>query len=255
VLNDSPRLFQIYGSQNWTGAGRAALFTGNAYTGSGAFEPFQVNVGAFYTGTMRFVLMNDNDAGTGNNSRFRNVRVRQCSRIDDFEDATTEGWSNSAASTCTTGSFVNGTPTQVTNGGVRTQLAGDHSRGSGRAYFTAPNSAAGTNDVDGGNCIAMSPVLSVAANSDVSIWYFHGQRDAGGDPAGDFFRLEVSINGGPFTTIASYGDVTVNAIWQKVSVPVLAGQTIQFRVQVSDGTASGDLIEAGIDDVMICPQQ
>jgi extracellular elastinolytic metalloproteinase len=254
VLNDDPRHFQVYGSQNWTGAGKALELINNGYAGSGAFEPFQVNVGAFFTGSGRLVLINDNDTGSGNNSRFRNVRVRQCTRIDDFEDGTSEGWTNSGASTCSTGSFVGGTPTQVVDGGVVTQLAGDHSRSSGRAYFTATNSSAGGNDVDGGNCIATSPVINVAGDSDVSIWYFHGQRDAGDDPTGDFFRLEASIDGGAFTTIASFGDETVNATWRKASVPVLAGQSVRFRVQASDGPATGDLVEAGVDDITVCPQ-
>jgi len=39
--------------------------------------------------------------------------------------------------------------------------------------------------VDGGNSIALSPVYPVAEASDVSVWYFHGQSDAGGDPSGD----------------------------------------------------------------------
>lgn len=73
-LNDSPRLFNFWGSQNWTGTGRI-VFTPR-YTGSGDFESFSIPVGESYTGSSMFlVLANDNDAGTGNNGHFRDVRV------------------------------------------------------------------------------------------------------------------------------------------------------------------------------------
>jgi extracellular elastinolytic metalloproteinase len=251
VLNDAPRLFQFYGTQNWTGTGKIGGYT-LTYSGSGAFEPFTIHAGRFLpAGDYPLVLINDNDAGSGNNSRFRNVRVRQCTRIDDFEDGA-EGWTNDPASTCSTGSFVVGVPTAVNNGGVLTQLAGDHSSGGSNAFFTAPNSAAGTDDVDGGTCIANSPVYSVSSDSEVAIWYFHGQRDAADDP-GDGFSLEASIDGGAFVTLASFGDVTVNAAWHKASVTLSAGQTVQFRVSASDAPAGGDLVEAGIDDILVCP--
>ena len=35
---------------------------------------------------------------------------------------------------------------------------------------------------------------------------------------------------------------------------VEAGDRVQFRLQVADGSGPGDLIEAGIDDVSICPR-
>jgi len=252
VLNDAPRLFQIYGTQSWTGTGKIGGYT-LTYGGSGSFEPFTIHAGRFLpAGSYPLVLINDNDAGSGNNSRFRNVRIRECTRIDDFDDGTAEGWTNDPASTCATGTFVTGVPTAVNNGGVLTQLAGDHSSGGSNAFFTATNSAAGTNDVDGGTCIANSPVYTASTDSEVVIWYFHGQRDAGGDPS-DGFSLEASVNGGPLVTLASFGDETVNAAWQKASVTLSAGQTVQFRVEVTDGTASGDLVEAGIDDILVCP--
>jgi len=253
TLNDAPRLFQFFGTQDWTGTGQVDAYT-LRYSGSGSFEPFTIHAGRFLpAGDYPLVLINDNDAGSGNNSRFRNVRVRQCTRIDDFEDGA-EGWTNDPASTCSTGTFGVGVPDAVSNGGVLTQLGGDHSSGNTNAFFTEPNTGgAGTNDVDGGTCIANSPVISVSAASDVAIWYFHGQRDAGDDP-GDFFSLEASIDGGAFTTLASFGDETVNAAWQKASVALSAGQTVQFRVSVADAAGPGDLVEAGVDDILVCPQ-
>jgi len=36
------------------------------------------------------------------------------------------------------------------------------------------------------------------------------------------------------------------------SIP--AGSNVKLRLQVSDGSGPGDLIEGGIDDLEICPQ-
>ncbi len=260
TLNDAPRHFQFWGDQNWTGAGKAQV-TPQQYSGSGGYETFRVEVGDFFTGgSMRLVFGNDNDSGSGNEGRFACVRVFEddgggggtCTVEESFTTSAT-GWANDPASTCSTGAYVRATPTLVTNGGVTTQPAGDHTSGTGAAMFTATNSSAGVNDVDGGNCILTSPVWSVPAASTLSAWWFHGQRDAGGDAAGDFFRLELSLNGGStWTTLVSRGDVTSNAAWTEVTASIPAGSNVRLRMQASDGTATGDLVEAGIDDVRIC---
>ena len=254
TLTDNVRIFQMHGTQTWTSANQDF----NNYSGGGSFVTYTIPVGQYYTGSaMYLVVVNDNDAGSGNDSRFRNVRVYEdtpppgsCAADVDFS-AGASGWTNSGS--CSTGTFVAATPTEVVNGGVTTQLAGDHTTGAGNAWFTATNSSAGVNDVDGGTCITTSPVYSVTENSDVSVWYFHGQRDAG-DDAGDFFSLEISVDGGStWSTMASFGDVTVNAAWAEATTTVSAGDSVQFRMQAADGTADGDLVEAGIDDVSICP--
>jgi hypothetical protein len=172
-----------------------------------------------------------------------------CTVDDDFEGGSA-GWFNDAASTCSTGDYVEGNPTSVVNGGVTTQIGGSHSGVT--SLFTATNSSAGVNDVDGGNCILGSPVWAVSDASTLSVWWWHGQRDAGGD-AGDFFRLEYSLNGGStWNIMASRGDVTSNAAWTEATASIPAGSNVQVRVQCSDGTASGDLVECGIDDLSIC---
>ena len=57
-----------------------------------------------------------------------------------------------------------------------------------------------------------------------------------------------------WSVLRSIGDVTTNAVWTNATASVAAGTNVQFRIQVSDGAGPGDLIEAGIDDVSICPQ-
>ncbi len=163
------------------------------------------------------------------------------------------GWTNTGSSTCSTGTFVLGTPSEQTASGVVTQVGGDHTSGTGNAFFSAFNTTAGGDDVDGGTCIVESPVYVVSEASDVSAWTFHGQRDAG-DDAGDFFAFEISTDGGAtYTSLRSIGDATSQAVWTQTQTTVSAGTNVRFRLQVADGPSGGDLVEAGIDDVSICP--
>jgi hypothetical protein len=204
---------------------------------------------------MNLVLTNDNDAGSGNEGYFQCIRIYETTPppcdVDEGFEGGAGGWTNSASSTCTTGDFVAATPTEVVST-VVTQPDGAHS--GSNAWFTAVNTSAGVDDVDGGACITESPVYNVTATSDVSAYYFHGQRDAGDDASGDYFYLEVSINGGAWTSLASYGDVQNVAAWTQISTTANSGDTVQFRIRVSDGTSAGDLVEGGIDSVKICEQ-
>jgi len=173
-----------------------------------------------------------------------------CAFEDDFTSST--GWSNSASSTCSTGTYVRTNPTQFSNGGVVTQVGGDDG-GDGFAVFTATNTSAGADDVDGGECIAQSPTISVSDNSTLSLAWFHGQRDTG-DDSGDSFGIEYSLNGGAtFNSLVQIGDTQTQAQWRNASAAIPAGSNVQIRIRASDGTAGGDLIEGGIDTVRICP--
>jgi len=175
-----------------------------------------------------------------------------CSVEESFENGAAQ-WTNSSASSCTTGDFIVGTPSAQINGGVTTQVGG--ASDGVNAFYTATNSSVGRNDVDGGNCIANSPSYSVATASTLTIDYFHGQRDTGDDSAGDFFRLELSTDGGnAFSTIASNGDVRSNASWTTATAAIPAGANVVVRVQCSDGSGPGDLVECGLDRLRVCPR-
>jgi len=253
TLNDNPRHFQFWGTQNWTGTGRIDLTP--KYSGNGEFQSYSVPVGQSYTGNMWLVFTNDKDSGTLNNEgRFACVQVRDvssgCDVNESFESGA-GGWTTSG--TCSTGTFTSGTPDVVINGGVTTQVGGAQS--GSNALFTQPNTGgAGTVDVDGGECVATSPIYNVTANSEVSAWTFHGQRDAGDDPAGDGFAFEISISGGVWQALASFGDVTSNAAWAESTTTAAAGDSVQLRIRASDGPSFGDLVEAGVDNVSICAQ-
>ncbi len=165
-----------------------------------------------------------------------------------------DGWVG-GASTCTTGTFIRGTPDEVVDGGVTTQPAGA-ATGS-FAWFTRNNAGGvGTDDVDGGTCETLSPAVSVGAGSLVTAFvdYFHGQRDGGDDPA-DGFSIEL-IDGDTdalLATLVSIGDVAHQAVWTNAwSQHADAPTNVRLRVRATDGTTGGDLVEAGIDNVQIC---
>jgi len=257
TLNDAARYFTFWGTQNWTDTGRIGVSP--SYDGSGDWQQFSIDVGANYTGAMSLAFVNDQDSGSGAEGVFRCVRVvnddvpppASCTVEDSFEGGV-EGWSNDGASTCSTGAYTLGAPSQQSNSGVTTQVGG--ARSGANAIFTATNTSAGADDVDAGNCVLGSPTWAVNEPSELSVWYFHGQRDTG-DDAGDFFRLEVSTNGGnTWSTAASNGDTRSSAAWTEATATIPGGSNVRVRVQCADGTGGGDLIECGIDDLSICPQ-
>ena len=154
--------------------------SGHSYSWApGGQTSAQINVSPGTTTT--YTVTATTACGSASDSATVTVNQSGCAAEVDFESGA-QGWLNSAGSSCSTGSFVVGAPTSVVNGGVTTQLAGDHTPGGSNAFFSATNSSAGVNDVDGGTCIVESPTYSVSEASDVSLWYFHGQRDAGTIP-------------------------------------------------------------------------
>ncbi|MDA8017624.1 MAG: serine protease [Thermoanaerobaculia bacterium] len=242
----SDRIFKVHGNQSW-GIQDFDNYSGGTVT-------YSIPVGQYFTGNgMRLVLVNDKDSGAlDNNSTFSNVRIvesggGECAVDDDFESGAA-GWSNDGASTCSTGSYVRGNPSQQIST-VVTQPAGSAS--GSNSIFTATNTGVGTDDVDGGNCILSSPGYSVGAPSTLSVNYFHGQRDTGDDAAGDFFNIQYRVDGGSWQTIVSNGDSRSTAAWTNATATVPAG-TVEVRVQCSDGSGPGDIVECGIDDLSIC---
>jgi hypothetical protein len=87
--------------------------------------------------------------------------------------------------------------------------------------------------------------------------YFHGQRDAGDDPGGDFFRIDLSNDGGTTypVNLVAFGDTTVRAHWRSLEVnlhhAIALSDAIRIRIQVSEAAGEGDIVEGGIDDVVI----
>ncbi len=97
----SNRIFKVHGTQNW------GIRTYDNYDANGGYKTYVIPVGNSYTGNaMNLILVNDNDAGSGNNSSFRNVRMYESTRsnvfsqnknsesIDEFDDEPNGGLGN-----------------------------------------------------------------------------------------------------------------------------------------------------------------
>jgi hypothetical protein len=172
----------------------------------------------------------------------------------DFEAAT--DWTQDPSHTATTGAFVRIDP--VATG---FQPGDDASPPPGVfALITAqnPTGADGTDDVDGGTAATRSPVLDLSGYpaAHLSMMYFHGQRDAGGD-ASDLYRISLSNDGGATypANLVAFGDASHAAVWTSLEADLESllplTNAMRILVQASDGTASGDIIEGGIDEVRI----
>jgi len=164
-------------------------------------------------------------------------------------------WTQDPTHTATTGAFV-----RIDPNATSFQPADDASPPPGVfGWITAQNTSDGVDDVDNGVAATRSPVLDLSAytGARLSMKYFHGQRDTGGDPAGDFFRISLSNDGGtsyPVNLVAT-GDANSAATWRSLDVDVesviaLTNQ-VRIRVQAADGATVGDLVEGGVDEIYI----
>jgi hypothetical protein len=171
---------------------------------------------------------------------------------NDFE-ADAGGWTQDPTHTAETGAFVriDPEPTEFQPPDDTTPDPGIY------AWVTAQNTSVGVDDVDNGISATRSPAFDLSAYDHVrlDLMYFHGQRDSGDDPE-DFFRIDLSRDGGATfpVNLVSIGDQLSPRDWQHLQVDLepfgpLTSQ-MMLRVQASDGVTTGDIIEAGIDDVL-----
>lgn len=172
--------------------------------------------------------------------------------VDDLEGAT--GWAHVAAeSTASTGDWILGDPD-----GTEFQPEDDTTPDPGvRALFTATNGGGlGSNDIDDGVVVARSGFYDLSGHPEarvkVSRWF--ANRDLGED-AGDFYALEIRESGSsPDVELERMDSTESAARWTEVSFRVAdfvtPGPTIQLRVSAADGPATGNLVEAAIDDIV-----
>ena len=65
----------------------------------------------------------------------------------------------------------------------------------------------------------------------------------------------MSTDGGStWSFLVDIGDVRTVASWTEVTGIVSAGTSVRFRASATDGSGPGDIVEAGLDDLSICPQ-
>lgn len=178
---------------------------------------------------------------------------------DDFE--IDRGWMV-GADTATSGNWVRAIPV-----GTQAQPTHDHSLVGTRCFVTGngpPGEAPGGNDVDGGYTQLVSPLLNLAAFSDVEVSYWRwfsnstssgayvdtAQFDVNASNTSPFFwRRAETIGPGSAT------DTDVNGGWRFhsfrfSSIPVVPSATTRLRYYVIDGLEPS-IVEGAIDDVTV----
>jgi len=172
--------------------------------------------------------------------------------VDDFEIP--NGWAHSPGeSTGSTGDWTRGDPD-----GTTYQPEDDATPAPGvNCLFTATNGGGlGTDDVDDGEVVARSGPYDLSGHPEarvrISRWF--ANRDMGEDE-GDFFRLDIRES-------ETSADISLEFLGTDVSEPYWTGVTfrvadfvapgpdVRFRVGASDGPATGNLVEAAIDEMV-----
>ncbi|MCB9849411.1 MAG: M4 family metallopeptidase [Phycisphaerales bacterium] len=176
--------------------------------------------------------------------------------VEDFENGNVQGWSlRGSGSTASTGDWVFGNPNGTSNDGQQAQPE-DAYEGVDCA-FTGQNSSLGTDDVDGGVIYLVSPAIDLSGQASAQLvferWYYN--RDLGVD-SGDYYVAQVSANNGSsWVTLETIPSSQRANSWTQRAFDlenfVSLTSTVRIRFGASDGTSSGNIIEAAIDDLRI----
>jgi hypothetical protein len=172
---------------------------------------------------------------------------------DDFE--TDQGWQfDAAGSTAATGDWTLGDPEPTAH-----QPGDDVTDGGTQCWYTAPNpgGAAGTDDVDDGVVVLLSPIYDLSALDEARVAYYRWfSMSEPGTDTGDFFKADVSDDGGAtWTNLETLGHTEPAPSWTRRSFDLpdfidLTSQ-VRFRFQAADGPTDGSVIEAAIDEFAI----
>ena len=176
------------------------------------------------------------------------VGQRQVRYFENFNAPTT--WTTVAGSPAATGGlWVQGTPNATT------WQPGHDADGGGGCLFTGVNTDDATGDVDGGETIALSPVIDLSGATAARLSYKRWWADSSLTDAGDALVVEVSGNGGStWVTAETVGAAARNLGWQPVDVRLetLVPLNSSFRIRVRAKDAAPDTnVEAAIDDVKV----
>ncbi|MDX1389651.1 MAG: hypothetical protein R3344_10705, partial [Acidobacteriota bacterium] len=203
--------------------------------------------------TLQFQLVPDEASGCAAQTSYFEVRLgdREVDFQDDFE--ADQGWTvDLVASTATSGTWTRGDPD-----GTSFQPGEDINDPGTFCYFTAPNpNGIGGDDVDNGVTVLVSPVIDLSGQSEAILvyWRWFANRDLGED-AEDFFRVQATDGIGGWVTLENLGTNESAPSWTEVEFDledfITLTDQVQVRFMASDGPATGNLIEAAIDDVRI----
>ena len=118
----------------------------------------------------------------------------------------------------------------------------------------APDDPPGTADVDGGQTTLRSPVFSLRELDEPELsFYYAYSNDKGGQKGGDFFRVQISNDGG-----ATWTDLIRTAVstkvWEEVSLKLndFIESTDEMVLQfIADDRPPATLVEAAVDEIKI----
>ncbi len=173
---------------------------------------------------------------------------------DTFQDPY-PGWSVSG--TVSSGAWERADPQQTLSGTQVVQPGDDFTPGGGTLCWVTGASAGvtvGSNDVDGGETVLLSPSFALAGAADPHVtfrlWYTSGILS---NPSTDVFTVRVSTNGGG-SWVVLHEQTSSTDGWLNVDVPLLSlitpSNLTRFQFTARD-TADGSITEALIDDFMI----
>jgi carboxypeptidase T len=204
---------------------------------------------------INFMLITDGSGGIHNETPYT-FPVGELPTIyaNDFETAS--DWVQDATHTAYTGAFVRIDPIETDF-----QPGDDATPGPGvYALVTAqnPSGMESIDDVDLGVSAIRSPDFDLSGYPGVrlSMNYFHGQRDTGDDPGGDYFSIDVSSDAGAtWVNLVRNGDVASSPAWQNLVVDlsnfITLTSQVRLRVRAADRSNAIDTVEGGIDDVYL----
>jgi hypothetical protein len=233
--------------------------TTTLFDGSFAFEnlpidrEYRLRVGRFgfanYTSEQPIQLEKNQDLS---------VLVSLKSRIfDDVEFD--QGWSTGVeGDDATGGMWVRAIPVPSTENGQTVQVGSDVSE-QGDYCFATGNARtveepAGMADVDGGQTTLRSPVFSVRELDDpVLTFHYAYSNDQGGQKGGDFFRAQISNDGGATWVDLIRSSASTNG-WKETSlrladfITVSDNMVLQF---IAEDMPPATLVEAAIDEIAV----
>jgi Zn-dependent metalloprotease len=172
----------------------------------------------------------------------------------DFE--TDPGWTVGAAGdNATTGVWLRAEPIGTSLGGVQLQPELDHTADPGQLCFVTGNATAGldigTNDVDGGHTTLTTPVFSALGLTNAAIEYYRWYtNNGGGDPGTDFWRVDLSFDGG-FNWVPIELTTVTDGSWRRVVffVSDYGAPTATMKLRfIAEDIGPASLVEAAVDD-------
>ncbi len=223
----------------------------SASTSAGSHMQIRIRPGQLCTDPigLRFSYLADNESVVQDDTI--DTGTETTLDLDNFEASTS--WAHVAAeSTASTGDWVVGDPD-----GTASQPEDDVTEDPGAlCLFTQPNPGGlGTDDVDNGTVVARSGEFDLSAFPDarVSLYRWFSNRDTGEDVE-DFYRLEVRESSTSPDVLLEELDFNQSAAaWTEVTFRlgdfVTDLSSVSLKVSAADGPATGNLIEAAIDEV------